>query len=218
MFTSGRQAQENFIRSLSPALWCRYGRGITVTGSGVSQWEDQSGNGRHLLQGTDTNRPALQTDGTILYDGVDNYLAATFAISQPCTFYALLTQVSWTSTDYIWDGATTNMGRLMQSGVSPNLVYDTDATANIALSGAAIGTYAVYSVVYNGASSSGQINNGALASGNAGAGNPGGFTLGARGGGTGALASNIRVKEVILFGAAHAANTRSLIVNYLLSI
>lgn len=31
--------------------------GVVVTGSGVSQWTDQSGNGRHVLQGTDAARP-----------------------------------------------------------------------------------------------------------------------------------------------------------------
>lgn len=33
---------------------------ITETGTGVSQWDDKSGNGRHMTQGTDANRPSLQ--------------------------------------------------------------------------------------------------------------------------------------------------------------
>lgn len=34
-------------------LWTRFNSGITETGSGVSQWDDVSGNGNHLLQGTE---------------------------------------------------------------------------------------------------------------------------------------------------------------------
>ncbi len=45
------------VSSLGPAAWFRANTGITVTGLGVSQWDDQSGNARHLLQGTDANRP-----------------------------------------------------------------------------------------------------------------------------------------------------------------
>lgn len=68
------------IRSLAPAAWFRQGAGITVTGSGVSQWDDQSGNGRHLLQGTDAARPIdLPFSGTryLYLPGVAGNYAST---------------------------------------------------------------------------------------------------------------------------------------------
>ena len=56
------------------AVWGRFNIGITVVGAGVDTWADQSGNGRDLLQTTDTNRPSKESDGSILFDGVDNTL------------------------------------------------------------------------------------------------------------------------------------------------
>lgn len=44
---------------LSPVFWVRSDLGITVTGSGVSTWADQSGNARDLTQITDAQRPPL---------------------------------------------------------------------------------------------------------------------------------------------------------------
>jgi hypothetical protein len=41
-------------------LWLRADYGITQTGSGVSQWNDQSGNGNHAVQGTDAARPIYE--------------------------------------------------------------------------------------------------------------------------------------------------------------
>lgn len=47
------------------ALWLRADLGITVTGSGVSLWADQSGNGRNFAQGTDAQRPPYLASGGI---------------------------------------------------------------------------------------------------------------------------------------------------------
>jgi lysophospholipase L1-like esterase len=41
------------------ANW-RADTGVTITGAGVSQWEDQSGAGRHLIQVTDGDRPSVR--------------------------------------------------------------------------------------------------------------------------------------------------------------
>ncbi|MEK7180506.1 MAG: hypothetical protein AAB706_03445 [Patescibacteria group bacterium] len=39
------------------ACWLKSDVGITLVGTKVSQWDDQSGNGEHVTQGTDANRP-----------------------------------------------------------------------------------------------------------------------------------------------------------------
>lgn len=44
----------------TPAAWWRYEQN-TVIGSGVSQLEDCTGNGNHLVQATDANRPTIET-------------------------------------------------------------------------------------------------------------------------------------------------------------
>jgi hypothetical protein len=78
----GKKFQPNQVANL--AAWFRLGVGITETGQGVSQWDDQSGNGRHLKQGTDGARPSKQSDGSILFNGSDEFLKCdAFTFSQP---------------------------------------------------------------------------------------------------------------------------------------
>lgn len=196
--------------------WFQFNNGITVTGSGVSQWDDQSGNGRHLKQGTDTNRPALQGDGTILFDGVDNFLKCdAFTLNQPETIYILGRQVTWTNGDCICEGNSNTTGRIVQNSATPQLnisagnsvASNTDWTVN---------TYMAVVAVFNGASSSLRVNNNAEVTGNAGAGNMGGFSLGANANPGGF--SNIQVKEVIIYSAAHDAATRDAVIAYLLTL
>lgn len=57
---------------------------ISVSGTAVTQWNDKSGNGYNVTQGTATNRPAsgvstLNTLNVIDFDGVDNFLTAATA-------------------------------------------------------------------------------------------------------------------------------------------
>lgn len=201
-----------YVQGLSPAAWYKYGVGITVTGAGVSTWADQSGNGRDLLQGTDTNRPALQADNSILFDGTDNYLQSSgFTLNQPETVYLLMKQVTWTSADFICDGVAASM-QITQNGTTPTLrLFAGSLVApNTEL---AVDAYGVVAAVFSGASSLLQINNGTPTTGNAGAQNAGGFTLGATR--TPSAYSNIQVKEAIVFPAAHDADVRAGVIRYL---
>jgi len=110
------------------AAWFRYGKGIEFAGAGVSRWADQTGNKRHLLQATDTNRPALQADNSILFDGVDNYLkCAAFTLVQPETVYLLGKQVTWTVSDHFFDGNAAGGGRVTQVTASPQINIDAGA-------------------------------------------------------------------------------------------
>lgn len=64
------------------ALWLEADRGVTVTGSGVSLWADQSGNGRNATQGTDGARPTVVADGiggrpSLSFDATDDFLDLT---------------------------------------------------------------------------------------------------------------------------------------------
>ena len=188
---------------------------ITVTGSGVSQWDDQSGNGNHLKQATDTNRPSLESDGTILFDGVDNFLKTdAFTLDQPVSIYILGKQITWTSDRRWFDGNTLNTGTLQMSGSSGDIrIFAGAATSTV---NATLDTYYVVSSVFNSTSSVLQLNNETPVTGNAGTNNMGGFTLGASGGNVNW--SNIQIKEVIIYNVAHTAEQRAVIVNYLNSL
>lgn len=196
-------------------LWTRYNQGITVTGSGVSQWDDASGNGNHLKQATDTNKPSKEADGSILFDGVDNFLKAdAFTLNQPETIYILGKQITWTALDAWADGDGTSTGRIYQAGTTPQVKL---------LAGALLGTisppldtYGIITSIFNGASSVLQFNNDIPFTGDAGAENMGGFTL-AKLGGAGVY-GNIQVKECIIYNVAHDAATRAKVINYLAGV
>lgn len=203
----------NVVAGLSPAAWFRFGQGVTVTGSGVSQWDDQSGNGRHLLQATDAARPPKQADGSITFNGVAQTLKCTpFTLNQAATVYFLGQMVAFTAAAKIVDGNSSNTMGIQMSGTPPIVQLNAGASA-AAVGTLAVGVNGILTAVFNGASSSLQLNASAPATGNAGAGNAGGLTLGSSGGGT--QFSNINVKELIVFPAAHDAATISRIVAYL---
>ncbi|MGB7587490.1 MAG: hypothetical protein WBM00_02150, partial [Solirubrobacterales bacterium] len=86
----------NLSVRVSLAAWYRYRIGLTNINGACSEWADQSGNMRPLLQATASNRPTIRSDGSLLFDGVDNYLQAAFTLVQPFTIYLAFQQVSWT--------------------------------------------------------------------------------------------------------------------------
>lgn len=64
------------------AAWYVADRGITLNGSTVSQWADQSGNGYHLAQSTPDYQPTYSLTSFngkpgVTFDGVDDYLSNT---------------------------------------------------------------------------------------------------------------------------------------------
>lgn len=77
-------------------LWLRADMGVTLNGSTVSAWADQSGNGRNATQGTAANQPTYVTGDPLLgnqasldFDGTNDTIAtAAFgsAVAQPCTW------------------------------------------------------------------------------------------------------------------------------------
>lgn len=195
------------------AAWYRYRRGMTNQ-SGCSAWADYSGNGRNLLQATASLRPAILSDGTLLFDGVSHTMAAAFTLAQPYSLYILFSQPTWTSGDIILDG-NTGTAKLTQSSGTQGIV----ANAGSSLSaGTAIGlnSYGVAGMVINGASSVYQSAGGGPSvtiTGDAGANTPGGLTLGSDRSGTNP--ANIAVREIAIFTGAHDATTRLRLLRYL---
>ncbi len=201
------------ISDMTPAAWYRYAQGQTIAGGGVSVWADRSGNSRDMA-GSVGQRPVVQTDGSLLFDGVDDVMKPTgFTLNQPVSVYLLMKQVTWTADDFIIDGDTQDTMVIYQNLTTPRLRAYAGAfsaeNANLA-----VGAYGVVQGVFNGASSVLQVDATTAITGNFGATNPGGITLGA--GGSSAIGwSNIQVKEVIVFNAAHSATQREFMRAYL---
>lgn len=74
-----RAFADALIRSLGPAAWFRADTGVTVTGAGISQIDDLSGNARHLLDPGTTRPIYLPYTGTqyLYLPGVAGNYAST---------------------------------------------------------------------------------------------------------------------------------------------
>lgn len=82
----GTQADRSSVPLTNLQVWFRADAGVTQTFGLVSAWADQSGNARNAAQATGTNQPlyvenAVNGKPAISFDGVDNFLTFTYAIS-----------------------------------------------------------------------------------------------------------------------------------------
>lgn len=101
--------------------WFRSDMGITLNGSTVSAWADQSGNGKNLTQGTASNQPTFVSSdseynnyGSLSFDGVNDVLTGAsfnygsftmFIVGKVTTaagngYYYI--RGSGASSDYLW--------------------------------------------------------------------------------------------------------------------
>jgi hypothetical protein len=67
-------------------LWLKADTGVTLSGSAVTQWADQSGNVRNASQSNSTNRPVLVSNAlngkpAIRFDGGNDFLSFTYPIN-----------------------------------------------------------------------------------------------------------------------------------------
>lgn len=195
------------------AAWYRYRIGVTSISGVCSQWADQSGAMRHLVQATADSRPAVNSDGSLTFDGTDDYLQATFTLVQPCTIYLAYRQLASTSGDIIFDGATANC-RLAQSTANAITISAGSSLSDSTTIG--IGANGITACVFDSTDSVMQNAGGAASStttGDASTNDPGGITLGAAR--TPANYANIRVYEMAVYSEAHDATTRLAIMRYL---
>lgn len=217
-FRRAPQANAPFLPSALPdlAAWFRYGVGIRSSSGAVSQWEDQSGNGRHLKQSTGANQPELQSDGSILFDGAAHYLKCdAFTLDQPFSVYLAVNVISWESLDCLIDGDTGGSAMIRQRVGEPQI--EMHAGLNVGTISPTQGAYCVINAHFNATASSIQLNLDTAVSGSGGAQAAGGFTLGGFGDGTTRWA-NIRVKEVVVCSNVHATRRRNNIIKYLAQI
>ena len=185
----------------------------------VSAWRDQSKNLRHAVQTTGTNQPRWSAVGGankqpyIAFDGSDDYLRVLpFTLNQPITIFSVaVPTVSSTNNFSVYDGEGTNSMRLYFASAGSTMVMQ--AGASVSIVGVTPTAWHRFTCVYNGASSTFQIDDGAVTTGNVGALNGSGLYLGIAGGA--AVPSDSQIAEIIVFNRLLSTNEMTIVTNYL---
>jgi hypothetical protein len=188
----------------------------TVTG--VSQWDDQSGNGNNFLQATGAKQPTYTGSGTtarVNFDGSNDFMAASFTLTTVETVYIVMKLNTAVNNAVLFDGFSANSFELQQGTPLPAMFIN---SASVSPTGFGTGTTFVVAVVRNGSSfASVSVNDGTKATTGSGIGtsNMNGFTIADRG--AGFFPSNMSVAEIYVYNTNHDNATQSSIISYLRS-
>lgn len=184
--------------------------------TGVSQWDDLSGNSNHLLQATSASQPTYTGSGTsslINFDGSNDNMKASFTLSSQSIYLVMKTNVN-TVNGVIFDGFSGN-NRQMQQNTYPSIFIN---GLSGTVSGLTTTPMKVICVVMNAATASISVNDGpkqGFGGGSPGGTDPNGLCVGSRG--NGSFFSNISVAEIYNFNILHSAAIQTPIINSLRS-
>ena len=205
---------------LGPVLWLDASDTSTITESGgvVSQWDDKSGNGYDVTQGTAAAQPSSGTRTlnslNVIDFGGNDYMQVAFGTTytQPNTVF-LVGQFDTGLSVTMFDGDdATNRNLFSYSSTEPawRMFAGSSVTGGTADSNAH-----VFRLVYNGASSTGHVDAVATISGNPGGASIDGCTVGSNYAGTfnldGFIAEVIVVDGTLTAG--QIADTESYLAN-----
>lgn len=181
--------------------------GLTQSGGTASAWADQIG-GASLAQADSSRQPAVQTSGTLLFDGSNDGLQWVGTLNMPCAILLRCRFITWSSAaggDFLLNGSTLFTPRVYQDGVTPD-IYLTAGGANLGPLSPTLGTWVTMLVNLNhsGANSYLHVEGvGTTSTGATGINNPGGITLGANGSFSGNY-GNVEVAEVLVYDTQFA--------------
>lgn len=138
------------ISSVGVLQWCRADLGITLNGSTVSAWADQSGAAADYAQGTAANQPAytladatLNNQASMLFDGSNDRLDVTINLASGTWIWFVFKTVTWTLNDRLFGGNAAGSNRycVTQSATTPEL-RQAGSSAGPVNAGAAIDAWA----------------------------------------------------------------------------
>lgn len=188
---------------------------ITKNGSNyVSQWNAKGGaaSGKNLLQATGINQPLWRAEGTIRFDGINDFLKSeAFTWSQPAMIYILFKNLSFAANEGIIDsysGTSYKMGQLAEDGV---FIYAGSTSISVSVG---VNEFVIVRALYNGVSSKIIRNNETPVTGNIGTDPFGGMTVGARF--SPSDYSNIEIQTIVCANITDVANETE-IYNWLLT-
>lgn len=112
---------------------------ITSSGGAVSQWDDKSGNGHHVVQATEANKPSTAAETinslNVLTFGTDDWLAAT-TLNQPgvgssSTWFFVL-ETTAATTERVLVGPNTDGTGLLFINLNPTTLVSKMVKFNVA--------------------------------------------------------------------------------------
>lgn len=157
--------------ALSPALWLRADRGVTLNSGNVAAWADQSGNARHFVQATAGEQPLYSETGgangrAYVEVGPDRWLSSSAAMSlwgflhrADSFVWAVVRLVDADPTAVNATSTTLILGSGMNTATGPGLgIFAEDRNAVIAGGdGIRVGTWTTSAQQYAALSSSGAL-------------------------------------------------------------
>lgn len=222
----GSYSNVAFERTLSPSIlsdgntvdWIKSYDLSTITKDisyKISRWNDTLASGHDLKQSTTAYSFLWDIDG-VLADGINDFMktdAFTFTQTNGIEIYLLIKLITWEDGDTIFDGDTTNSGRLLQHTATPTIKAFAGSFSD-ANNDLAVNTWGIIRVLFKGSNSELQVDNNALISGNFGSSDMGGITLGRIGSGVGYF-GNFQLKEGIFRKINNTSGNVTKIYNYL---
>jgi hypothetical protein len=180
-------------------------------GDPIGYWGDKSGAGRHAIQATAGNKPVLKLaakngKNTVRFTTTDDNVAVTMTITQPSTYWVVAIK---TAGGFYFDGNTGSPRNLLIDGPP---VYAAAGT-NLMTAGVTSTNWNIFTVTFNGLSSSIRANGASVASGNAGTNEPTGLRIGSSISQTTGLSGDIA--EFIVAIGAQSASTITAVESYL---
>jgi hypothetical protein len=197
--------------------WLRSDLGITLNGSNVSGWADQSGQSNNAAQSNATLQPGYVGNGGPNNVPYLNWVGPTdsfclqisgLTVNQPCEYFVVCQPQTGAGNNYLLD-----------CGGNENLTYTDGSTWNLYSGGSVfgqaitIGQDAIVDSIFNGSSSSITIDNGTPSTGDPGpTGGSGTVTIGGYGGGGSGWSGFIY--EVVIYSAPISPTDRNSLLNY----
>lgn len=212
-------------RSISNLVaWYRSDLGVSLSGSDVTTWADQSGNGHDLTEAT--NRPVYNaTSGAnslpgITFDGTNDKLACSnfTSVPQPIYTIAVFKLLSTPVNSAVISGSNAvDTSRLISYATTASIgmsVWSTGGDFNNHIATTEITNFHIWETLLNGASSSIRRDNGtADTTGDVGTGAMTAVLLGTLG--TGGEFTSFVISEVIIYGANITGTNQTNLRNYL---
>lgn len=195
---------------------------ITIE-TGVKQWNDLSGKGRHLVQNTTNNQPAhnsvtLNGKPAVTFDGTNDSLRATaFSVAQPNHYFIVCRFEVISGGARIADGRSGSGSRGGEFfDYFGNMAIFAGSLLSVSVTNADQTSFGIWDSAFDGSSSAIRLRKSYKSStGNAGTNGLAGLTLGADGNATAGSFANCSIAEFLLFSRSLPVTEADKIRTYL---